>query len=319
MNGKLLADEPYYDSSDCDSFDSDKEPEPVSNDEGELGQLSGRRKSNKVNYDLTCKIVIWQLGLVFENVTEFRTTVTKYALKKGVELDKYVNEPTRVRVKCKGGCPWLIFAIKEGRSENFTVKTYNPKHKCHRKEINFLCNSKYLAVYLKDRIISQPTIKGWKIQDLIRKDLGKYVGKVVCLKTRKLVLQKAMGDHVAEFNRILEYRDVLLKSNPGSTCVVKLTDTVDGKKQFNSFYIFFDAMKKGFLQVVENVYVWMNAFLRLLIVVAKDENNQIFPVAWAVVTQEKKRHGDGFLRFFNKTFTWEMVHSSLSLVTCKRD
>ncbi|OIT35334.1 hypothetical protein A4A49_02734 [Nicotiana attenuata] len=33
-NGKLLADEPYYDSSDCDSFDCDEESEPVSDDEG---------------------------------------------------------------------------------------------------------------------------------------------------------------------------------------------------------------------------------------------------------------------------------------------
>ncbi|KAG5616200.1 hypothetical protein H5410_016024, partial [Solanum commersonii] len=70
--------------------------------------------------------------------------VTKYAIKKGVELDKYVNESTIVRVKCKSGCPWLLYASKKGRSENFTIKTYNPRHKCTRTINKILCNSKFL-------------------------------------------------------------------------------------------------------------------------------------------------------------------------------
>ncbi|KAM3305979.1 hypothetical protein P3S67_012848 [Capsicum chacoense] len=55
-----------------------------------------------------------------------------------------------------------------------------------------------------------------------------------------------MGGHVAEFNKILDYKDILLQTNPGSTCVVKLTDSDSGMKKFHSFYICFDAMKKGF-------------------------------------------------------------------------
>ncbi|KAG5620501.1 hypothetical protein H5410_005719 [Solanum commersonii] len=83
FKGKLTEDEPYY-----DSFQSDEE-EPVSDDELEGGSLRGRKKSNRVIYDSTCDVVIWQCGLVFESVKEFREAVTKYAIKKGVELDKY--------------------------------------------------------------------------------------------------------------------------------------------------------------------------------------------------------------------------------------
>ena len=74
----------------------------------------------------------------------------------------------------------------------------------------YLCNSKFLCKYLKDRIISQPSIKGWEIQELVRKELNVHVGKAVCLKTRKIILKKIMGDHVTEFNRILDYKDMLL-------------------------------------------------------------------------------------------------------------
>ena len=161
-------------------------------------------------YDSSCDILIWQCGLIFESVKKFREAVTKYAIKKGVELDKYVNESTRVRVKCKSGCPWLLYASKEGRSENFTIKTYNPRHKCTRTTNNILCNSKFLCKYLKGRIISQPSIKGWEIQELVRKELNVHVGKAICLKTRKIILKEIMGDHVAEFNKILDYKDMLL-------------------------------------------------------------------------------------------------------------
>ncbi|KAG5600824.1 hypothetical protein H5410_032194 [Solanum commersonii] len=55
IKGKLTEDEPYYDSSDCDSFQSDEE-EPVSDDELEGGSLRGRKKSNRVIYDSTCDV-----------------------------------------------------------------------------------------------------------------------------------------------------------------------------------------------------------------------------------------------------------------------
>lgn len=62
------------------------------------------------------------------------------------------------------------------------------------------------------------------------------------------MLKEITGDHVAEFARIMDYRDMLLKINSGSTCAVKLTVTNDGVKQFSSFYICFAAMKKGFME-----------------------------------------------------------------------
>nr|XP_016447311.1 PREDICTED: uncharacterized protein LOC107772326 [Nicotiana tabacum] len=236
MSDKLGGDdEPYYDSSDPYSFESEsdleEEGDPVSDDDvDDMGHLRGRKKTNRVSYNPSAKIVTWQLGMVFENVKEFREVVTKYAIKKGIQLVKDPNEPHRVRVKCKTDCPWLLYASREGRSTNFTIKTYNPRHKCHKTTYNYLCNSKYVAKQFKDRITSQPRIKGWEIQDMVRKKLGFYVGKVVCLKAKKIVLKEIIGDHVAEFGRILNYRDMLLKTNPGSTCAVKLTDTDDGKK-----------------------------------------------------------------------------------------
>ncbi|XP_060212303.1 uncharacterized protein LOC132639941 [Lycium barbarum] len=297
-------DEPYYDSSDVDSFASESEGEDISDDEQVEGgtELRARRKTNRVVYNPDCEKVIWQVGQVFQNVKEFREALTKYALKKGVQLDKKKNDTRRVRVKCKEGCPWMIYASKESRSTNFTVKTYNPRHKCHRTNINFLCNFKFLSKHYKERITSQPTIKGWEIQDLVRKDFDIYVGKSVCLRTRKIVLREVIGDHIAEFSRLFDYRDVLLQTNPGSTCVVNVIDKEDGKKEFKNFYICFAAMKLRFMGGCRRCIGLDGCFLKgickgqLLVAVAKDGNNQMFPIAWVVTGTETKDAWRWFMR-----------------------
>ncbi|OIT35697.1 hypothetical protein A4A49_02268 [Nicotiana attenuata] len=97
MRDKLGGDdEPYFDSSDPDSFESESdlegEGDPVSDDDVDaMGQLRGRKKKNRVVYDPFVKVVTWQLGMVFENVKEFREAVTKYPLKKGIQLVLLIN------------------------------------------------------------------------------------------------------------------------------------------------------------------------------------------------------------------------------------
>ncbi|KAF3671906.1 hypothetical protein FXO37_07762 [Capsicum annuum] len=93
FKGKVAADEPVYFSSDEYSVDSD------------LEDGLGRTDSRKVVYDDSVKQVVWQLGMFFEDVNEFRDVVTKYTLQRGVKLEKYINKSKKVRVRCREGCP----------------------------------------------------------------------------------------------------------------------------------------------------------------------------------------------------------------------
>ncbi|KAH0694728.1 hypothetical protein KY285_021825 [Solanum tuberosum] len=105
-----------------------------------------------------------------------------------------------------------------------------------------------------------------------------------------------MGDYVLEFGRILDYKDELLRTNLGSTCVVKLHEETfeNGRKMFQGFYICFDAMKKSFLVGCRRCIDLDGCFLKgvskgqLLVVVCKDGNNQIMALAWTVVEVENK-------------------------------
>ncbi|KAF3673667.1 hypothetical protein FXO37_06842 [Capsicum annuum] len=117
LKGKVARDEPMCYSSDEYSVESD------------LEDGLGRTDSRKLVYDNSAKQVVWQLDMVFKDVNEFRDVVTKYALQRGVKLEKYINESKKVRVKCKERCPWLLYASINKSTNDFRIKTYNPEHR----------------------------------------------------------------------------------------------------------------------------------------------------------------------------------------------
>ncbi|WMV32539.1 hypothetical protein MTR67_025924 [Solanum verrucosum] len=171
--GRLGGDEPYFASSDEDIFELD-EDECCDDDEHESGRsrrvkLSRKRssKTQKTIHDPTAKKVVWQLGMVFKDVKEFRQAVTKYAVKRRVQVEKWVNEPKKVRVRCKDGCPWLLYGCLDKTTNNFMIKTYNPKHTCNKTTRNYLCNAKFLSEAFRERIIEQPNIRIFKLQEII--------------------------------------------------------------------------------------------------------------------------------------------------------
>lgn len=62
-------------------------------------------------------------------------------------------------------------------------------------------------------------------------------------------MKEIMGDHVVKFSRFFFYRDQILNTNLGTTCIVKVGEGLEiGKKIFEGFYVCFDALKKFFFR-----------------------------------------------------------------------
>ncbi|OIT07229.1 hypothetical protein A4A49_62869 [Nicotiana attenuata] len=107
--GKLGGDEEYVDSSDVGSVDSDEELDPLA----EHGvDIPPRRRSQKIRYDFDAKIPLFELGMIFDNATEFRKAIDDYAIQYKVFIKLRPNEKDRVRAKCRHEkCKWQIYAI----------------------------------------------------------------------------------------------------------------------------------------------------------------------------------------------------------------
>uniref|UniRef100_A0A3Q7HN27 SWIM-type domain-containing protein n=1 Tax=Solanum lycopersicum TaxID=4081 RepID=A0A3Q7HN27_SOLLC len=221
-----------------------------------------RKKGPNVGYDESTGDNRNSLEANFE--TDPDICCTKYVVAEHVAIEMHINEPTRVRVRCTIGCPWVYLL---------------PIHKCDPTNRNKLCNSKFLSM---------------------------------CRRAK---------------NKILDYKDELLRTNPGSTCVVKLHEKTyeNDRKMFQCFYICFDGMKKSFLVGCRKCIGLDGCFLKriskhkLLVVVCKDGNNQMLPLAWAVVEDKNKFTGAWFVKLIKEDLqlgdgTYITVISDISIL-----
>ncbi|XP_050238220.1 uncharacterized protein LOC126687706 [Mercurialis annua] len=115
------------------------------------------------------------------------------------------------------------------------------------------------------------------------------------------ILQEAMGDPVIEYAMLQDYVDEINRSNPGSTCFVDVNHNNDGTRTFVRFYMCLHALKEGFKEGCRKVIGLDGCFLKgpcqgqLLVAVSKDANNQMFPIAWAIVDLENTRSWSWFI------------------------
>ncbi|XP_049414780.1 uncharacterized protein LOC125877564 [Solanum stenotomum] len=203
--------------------------------------------------------------MVFEGANQFRKAVADYAVEYRRQIKLRPNEKHRVRVKCKNAnCKWLLYASIDRDSGDFIVKNYHPVHKCIPLNRNKLCNSK----------------------------------------AKQRIMKENMGDWKVEFARLCDYADMIKQTNPGSFCWVKIDKkTEPGKNLFVYFYVCFHAFKQGWLEGCRNIIGFDGCFLKgackgeLLVVVGKNGNNQMYPIAWAVVDTETKHSWSWFIRY----------------------
>ncbi|WMV25820.1 hypothetical protein MTR67_019205 [Solanum verrucosum] len=271
--------------------------------------LQGRRKSKKVRYDDQCIVAIFELGMIFENAKEFRKALAKYTVEKNYQIKLRRNEAHRVRAKCKfkEKCKWLCYGAIDRDSGDFMIKNYYLIHKCLPSNKNKMCTTKFLASRFKDEITKQPSLRIWEIQELCREELGLKVGRRICYKAKMMILRENMGDWNMEFSRLCDYTEVIKQTNPGSSVWVRMDrEIVPGKNLFVYFYVCLDALKKGWKEGCRRMIGFDGCFLKgackgeLLVAVGRNGNNQMFPIAWAVVDKETKHSWSFFINYLKE-------------------
>ena len=124
-------------------------------------------------------------------------------------------------------------------------------------------------------------------------------------RAKSIVMQRMFDATRGEYGLVFDYQLELLRSNPGSTIVVKL-DTGEVRPTFLRFYVCFDACKKGFLAGCRKVVGLDGCFFKgltngeLLCALGRDANNQMYPIAWAVVEKENNDSWDFFMALLSK-------------------
>ncbi|XP_038707254.1 uncharacterized protein LOC120002562 [Tripterygium wilfordii] len=286
----------YLESSDPGSYGENSDEDPEFREDVVI------KKSRYPLFKGNKGIPSFELDMLFQSNDEFKEAVTTYAIMSRKDIRFMKNEPKRCRAKCKGAadCKWIIFASYDKVIDSFQVKTYVSEHSCEPKRVLKSLTNKFLVSKFYDLVAALPEIKIRYLKPFMERTLQLEINLTQCKRVRKRILANLAGNCIKEYAKLRDYAEELLVSNPGST-VSLLTNrqNENDPPSFKAFYCCFKSCKVGVLNGCRPVLGVDGCFLKglvkgeLLTAIARDGNNQMFPVAWAVVLVEN-----------NETWTW---------------
>ncbi|KAL0342463.1 UNVERIFIED_CONTAM: hypothetical protein Scaly_1908900 [Sesamum calycinum] len=139
-------------------------------------------------------------------------------------------------------------------------------------------------------------------KDII-KDIRCHVSKHQAYRAKRKALNAIEGKAEDQFDQLWDYAAELRASNPRSTVIMAMTEGDDGtdRRKFEKLYVCFDALRQGFLHGCRPVIGVDGCHLKgphggiLLTVVSIDPNNNLYPLAYAVVSGETRESWEWFL------------------------
>ncbi|GKB51683.1 multidrug resistance-associated protein 5 [Tanacetum coccineum] len=274
-------------------------------------------------------------GEKYASVAQFKECLTYYALANGFSL--WYERSGEVRVVAKCGqrpprvpapekaklrkqtkypcassddlpkCPWRCYARWMTDEKTFQCISLNDEHTCVR-NFNFgtLVNYKWIAKIFSDKIRANPNIRLCDLADLVMKKYKCKVSLNQCTNAKKYALieyEKSIGEH---YSMLRSYGKAILDSNHGSTVKLGVIVNPDGKTYFDMFYVCFARLADGWKAGCRKIIALDGCFLKspnqgeILTTIGRDENNHIYPVAWAVVNVENNDNWTWFLELLKE-------------------
>lgn len=253
-----------------------------------------KRKIRKVVYNPKKDVGIkFSPGMRFVSMDEFRRVVRDYGIAERRAVQFLTNDNERCQVICEGKCPFYIWCSKVKDSNNVEIRTLVNDHLCTKPYHNKLASVKYLTEIYGERVRSNPT---WKVKDMIqtiREELEIEVARIKVLRVRKASLDGVHASLKEHYSRVRDFGYQILLNDPRNRVDIRTTrlNETDANK-FKRIYICYHALKEGWKKGCRPILGLDGCFLKtvcggqLLSAVGRDGNNQMFPVAYAVVESE---------------------------------
>ncbi|KAL0325059.1 UNVERIFIED_CONTAM: hypothetical protein Sradi_5075200 [Sesamum radiatum] len=119
-------------------------------------------------------------------------------------------------------------------------------------------------------------------------------------RAKRQELEKLEGSPEYQYTRLWDYAEEVRKTNLGSTVILG-TENENGEVRFSRLYVCFDALKQFLISGCRPIIGVDGCHLKgpyggvLLTVVGIDHNNNIYPIAYAVVRNENGETWEWFL------------------------
>ena len=201
------------------------------------------------------------------------------------------DDGQRVRAKCDWeSCPWVCLLSKNSRSDSWQIVTFDNLHACPPRRDSRLVTSVMIAEKYGNFIAANPSWPIAHMKATVQEEMFVDASVSKLKRAKWLVMKKKFDSAKGQYQKLFNYQLELLRSNPGSTVVVNREIGMD-PPVFKRMYICLDACKKGFTAGCRRVVGLDGCFFKgetngeLLCAIGRDANNQMYPLAWAVVAK----------------------------------
>ena len=155
--------------------------------------------------------------------------------------------------------------------------------------------SKFLAekYFEESKSDTKWSVKGFRRK--VRMNVKISVLRVQCYRAKTKALKIIQRSHREQYGHLWECCQIIKETNPGSTMFLDVRRPNDtGLPTFRRLYCCLAACKHGFIKGCRPIIGFDGCHLKgsfggqLLAVVGKDDNKNIFFIAWAIVEAETK-------------------------------
>ncbi|CAN1245469.1 hypothetical protein LINGRAPRIM_LOCUS2963 [Linum grandiflorum] len=208
---------------------------------------------------------------------------------------------------CRSNCGWRVYASWYGRNRAFVVKSVGEPHSCLRALVIKQLSAKWIAKTYLDRFRNGANIDPEEFALELRQKHNCEVTPRTCYRA-KLHAKKLLESTLHEsYSQLRSYIAELKRVDPNGRFLMEV-DPVEGKNyvRFKSFFVGFSGLINGFKAGCRPMFGLDGCFLKgevrgmLLSAIGKDENNQMYPICWAVVEGENKESWMWFIEILEE-------------------
>lgn len=287
----------------CDSSDDQRRADE-SDDDRKKKRKKKMREYIEFNEDKHMKHPILIEGMIFPNVVKFRALLKEWHIREGYEYKCKKNESSRVTVVCvqRPECMFRLHASPTHDRGSFQIKKIDEDHCCGRTYDNKLATSTWISKKYTAKLNDTPNWQVGCMKKEVRREWMINASDLQIYRARQKAQELIQGNFQEQYLRLRDYCGMIMKTNPGSKAILQVEKPwVDSVSIFERMFVIYDAQIKGFLEGCRPIIGLDACFLKgpyggqLLHATGRDGNNQMYPLALAVVEAENKSSWEWFL------------------------
>ncbi|XP_073132831.1 uncharacterized protein [Henckelia pumila] len=234
------------------------------------------------------------VGQTFKDAANFRNCVKNYAIAIRRSFSYVKNDSQKIIVVCSdANCSWRIYASKHQSDNAFGIRNCNLTHSCGDDNLRTRghpkADSSWVCNLVKDKLRGEPSYRPITMIKDIQRDFGVEIKYHKVWTSKEMAMNEIHGTEKGSYDKLRWYCHAVKETNPGS-CAEYEIDTMTNR--FDRLFICFHACLVGFvcgcrpLIFLDGTHIKNKYKGSILVAVAKDANDDLFTLAYAVVDAE---------------------------------